>query len=140
MDAVAPSLIAASALVVVAYLTFLLNRKMQIEAAWRNDKLSYYREFIDSLATNIVGEATEETHKRFARASNNLLLIGSPAVLAAHHAYREHIRASNTNRDYSKDERLLAGLINAIRSDLGMQGQSISDEHARLWSAGPKPT
>jgi hypothetical protein len=141
MGGVASSLIAASGLVFVAYLTFLLNRRMQIEAAWRTDKLGYYREFIDSLGNNLVGESNDETHRRFARASNNLLLIGSPAVLIAHHTYREHIRVSNSDRDYKKDEPLLADLINAIRQDLGLKSDLLSSDHARLWASGrPLPT
>jgi hypothetical protein len=50
LGGIAPSLIAASGLVFVAYLTFLLNRRMQIEAAWRTEKLGYYKEFVDALA------------------------------------------------------------------------------------------
>ncbi len=143
MSDVAPSLIAAAALVIVAYLTFLLNRKMQIEAAWRTDKLGYYREFIDALGNNLVGEANDETHRRFARASNNLLLIGSPSVLTAHHAYRRHIRTGAPTRDFNLDEPLLADLINEIRRDLGMHGDTISADQARLWASGrplPQPT
>ena len=139
VSGIANSLIAAAGLVFVAYLTFVLNKRIEIGAAWRAEKLSYYKEFIDALAVNIQGEATVETHRRFARASNNLLLIGSKKVLAAHHAYREHIRVSNSNRDYDLDGPLLATLLNALRNDMDMPGGDLIDaKHARLWAAGVK--
>ena len=107
LNGIASSLIAAAGLVFVAYLTFVLNKRMQIEAEWRSQKLNYYREFMDALANNIEGETSKETHERFARASNNLLLIASKSVLDAHHAYREHIGFSNENRNYDLDSGLL---------------------------------
>ena len=140
LKGVADSLIAGTALLFVAYLTFVLNKRMQIEAEWRTQKLSLYREFLDALVGNIEGETTEESHKRFARASNNLLLIASKNVLVAHHAYRDQIAIANTNRDYDLDAPLLAGLLNALRADLNMlSGYMISPEQVRLWAAG-KPT
>ncbi len=139
MNGMTNSLIAAAGLILVAYLTFVFNRKIQIDAEWRNEKLTYYKEFIDALATNIQGEASDETHWRFARASNNLLLIGSQKVLTTHHLYREHIRVSNKERDYNLDAPLLASLLNAIRSDIGMPGgDSITKNQARLWASGIK--
>lgn len=136
MQALLGSAIGAAAVLIVAVLSFALNRKLQIEAAWRSEKLEYYKELIDSLAQNVEGMATVETHREFARASNNLLLVGSPAVLSAHQAYREHIAESNSRRDYSLDEGLLAALINAIRSDLRIPGGAVlTDDQARLWTS-----
>ena len=134
-DGIAGSLIAASGLAYVAYLSFVLNRRTQIEATWRSEKLTIYKEFSEALGANLVGEATPESHRRFARASNNLLLIAFSEVLEAHHRYREHIKVSSTERDYDQDGPLLAALLSAMRRDLDMKNAVITPTAARLWSA-----
>ncbi|MDQ2878123.1 MAG: hypothetical protein M3R41_03480 [Pseudomonadota bacterium] len=140
MGEIAPNLIAAATVILGAFVTFLLNRRMQLDAAWRTEKLSYYKEFIDALAQNVEGMANPETHRQFARASNNLLLIASTQVLSAHNAYREHIALSNTARDYTLDDNLLASLINAIRADLKMPGKArLGVDQARLWTSNKVP-
>ena len=136
MSALASSLIAAAALVLVALLSFFASRKLQAEAAWRNEKLEYYKELMDALAQNIEGDATASSHRELARASNNLLLVAPRSVLQAHHNYREHISRANKKRDYSLDSGLLATLINAMRNDLKMPQGSVSPDLVRLWRSG----
>ena len=109
MISLAASLVSGGALLAVAFLTFVFNKKLQIEAAWRDEKLGFYKEFMDSLSAAIEGDATPDGHLRFARATNNIHLIGSDAVLRAMHNYREHISLSNADRrDYDRDEELLS--------------------------------
>jgi hypothetical protein len=133
------SLVSAAALVIVAFLTFLLNKKLQIEAAWRDEKLGYYREFIDALSSAIEGDATPEGHLRFARATNNIHLVGSEEVLNTMHAYRDQIALSNSAiRDYDKDEALLSDLIVAMRHDLRMPNR-LSRVPIRLYASGNNP-
>ncbi|WP_326525815.1 hypothetical protein [Sphingomonas sp.] len=140
MIAIVPSLIAAVTVVLGALVTFILNRRMQLDAAWRSEKLEYYKELIDAVAQNVEGMASSDTQREFARASNNLLLIAPDEVLSAHHAYREHISHSNVGRDYSKDSQLLAALVDAIRSDLRMPGHTkFGPEQARLWTSNKRP-
>jgi len=138
LGTIAPSIVAAIAVLAGVFVTFLLNRRMQIEAAWRTEKLSYYKELFDALAQNVEGMSTADTHRQFARASNNLLLVGSAGVLETHREYREHIALSNTSRDYSRDDYLLANLINAVRHDLKMPGGPLSIQDARLWTSRRK--
>ena len=136
MSGLASSLIAAMALVVVALISFIANRKLQSDAAWRNEKLEYYKELMDALAQNIEGDSTPKTHRELARASNNLLLVAPKSVLVAHHAYREQISRANKSRDYSLDSGLLANLINAVRDDLKMpQDSPVPPNLVRLWRA-----
>ena len=42
-EGTAASLISAAALVLVAFFTFVMNKRIQIDAAWREEKLRYYR-------------------------------------------------------------------------------------------------
>jgi len=138
---VVSSLVSAAALVIVACLTFILNKKLQIEAAWRDEKLSFYKEFMDSLSAAIEGDATPEGHLRFARATNNTHLIASEDVLRAMHDYREHISLSNADkRDYDRDEELLSKLIVAMRRDLGMPNAfRTAILPIRLYASGNSP-
>jgi hypothetical protein len=133
--------VSAAALLLVAFLTFVLNKKLQIEAAWRDEKLKFYREFMDSLSSAIEGDATAEGHLRFARATNNVHLVGSVSVLKALHQYREHISIRNASRrDFDKDEALLSALIVAMRQDLGMpKSLRTSSLPVRLYASGNNP-
>ena len=124
------------AAIIAAFLSFYFNRKMQVEAAWRAVKLEYYQELIDAIASLVEGDDADEKHQDFARASNNLLLVASRPLLEAHHSYRDHISLSNQPRDRARDEPLLAGLINAIRTELQMPGGIIRPNEARLWASG----
>ena len=138
-DTLATSLISAAALVLVAFVTFVLNSRSQAAAAWRKKKLEYYEAFFDSLGQNVEGSDTEKSHRAFARETNNLLLIGSPQVLTALYEYRNHIRVGNPDRKYELDQPLLADLVRAIRKDLAMpHAKSVAEKHMQLWSAKPQ--
>ena len=134
------AVIPAFALILVAFVSFILNRRMTIEADWRKKKLEYYEYFFDSLAQITEGDSTPESHYEFARSSNDLLLIAPADVLSAHHAFRQHISLSNQSRDYEQDNVLLAALINAIRADLKIADLCpISTDDVQLWSSKAQP-
>lgn len=136
-DGLTASLVSAAALVIVAYVTYWLTRRSQDRAAWRTEKLEYYKEFVDALAMNVEGDDTEDTHLALARASNNLLLIAPKSVLQAHHAFREQIGILNKKRNHDLDAPLLADLLNAIRADLEMPTAApLPIELVRLWTSG----
>lgn len=138
-DILATSLISAAALVLVAFLTFVLNSRSQDAAAWRKKKLQYYEAFFDALGQNVEGVDTEKSHRAFARETNNLLLIGSPLVLEALYEYRSHIRVGNPKRDDDTDKRLLAKLVLAIRKDIAMpHAKKMAEKHMQLWSSQSK--
>jgi hypothetical protein len=135
-ETLATSMISAAALVLVAFLTFVLNSRSQDAAAWRKKKLEYYEAFFDALGQNVEGVDTEKSHRAFARETNNLLLVGSPLVLEALYEYRSHIRVGNPDRDYQLDKPLLANLVRAIRKDLAMpHAKKVAEKHMQLWSA-----
>ena len=138
LESLGDSLVSAAALLLVAYITFVFNKKLQIEAAWREEKLLYYKEFVNSMSDIIQGEETPEGHRRFARATNNLHLIASREVLLALHSYREQISTANcAARDLNQDDLLLASLVRAIRVDLRLpDSKTIDTAVVRLWASG----
>ena len=122
----------------VPSLSYYLTKKHELRVAQHNLKLSQYQEFMDALAGVIEGEATDEGHKRFGRATNTLQLVASNNVIVALHAYREEIRVSNQHRNIDKDEALLSRLVWEIRKDLNdAPTNNPSDFSARLWSSTP---
>ena len=136
---IASSLVSATALVIVALLTFALNERAKRAADWRNKKLEYYAGFFDSLAVNLEGYSNEESHRAFARQTNNMNLIASAEVLEALHAYRAHISVRDVERDYTQDNVLLANLVGAMRSDLKMPGGGkLTGDMVRLWTPGTR--
>ena len=137
---VASSLISASTLLVVALITFVANRYIQIEASWREEKLRYYREFVESISDIIEGDDTPDGHRKFAKATNNLHLVASPNALAALHQYREHISLKNhETRNKEADMILLAALFSEIRRDLKMARKANVDKAVvRLWASGAR--
>ncbi len=136
-DAFSASVISAASVVIVAFVSLLLNKRMQLDAAWRTEKLEYYKELMDAIAMNVEGDDTADSHREFARASNNLLLVAPKSVLNAHHTYRGHLSLKNQPRDKNIDERLLADLIQAMRDDLRMPNDQVIDTGSvKLWSSG----
>lgn len=92
---VVTALIALFGSVLGAILTFWFTKRKEREAEWRKEKLAYYKVFIESLSGVVEGDSSAEGHKRFAVATNNLLLFAPQAVITALNEFRHEIRVSN---------------------------------------------
>jgi hypothetical protein len=137
------TLVAAAAAIVTPSLTYGLTKWHERNVAQHNLKLGQYQEFMDALAGLIEGEAAEEDHRRFGRATNTLQLVASNNVIVALHAYREQISYSNQDRRCDADDRrLLSKLVWEIRKDLNDPPTPTASEFsACLWASGPpKPS
>jgi Zn-dependent protease with chaperone function len=131
-DGIATSFISAAALVLVAFITFVLNRRMELSAAWRNKKLEYYEALVDALARMVAADDPEAAYD-FARESNNIHLVAPTSVLQALHAYRLQPRTTADSFDQAESNSLLANLLKAIRLDMGLpQAEDIDGRHVQL--------
>ena len=131
-EGIATSFISAAALVLVAFITFVLNRKMELAAAWRNKKLEYYEALMDALARMVASDDPEAAYD-FARESNNIHLIAPVPVLEALHAFRLQPRSQVQGFDQAAHNSLLANLLKAIRIDIGLpQADDIDGQHVQL--------
>lgn len=123
--------------ILAAVLTYRATKAREREAEWRKEKLAYYKAFIESLSGIVRGDATEEGHRLFAKATNNLLLFAPQSVVHAVNAFRIEISLSNQNRTPAKHDSLLAALLLAIRSDIGVHPKDDPKTFAPLlWSSG----
>ena len=131
------ALIALLGSILGALLTYLFTKRREREAEWRKEKLAYYKAFIESLSGIVEGDSSPEGHKSFAKATNNLLLFAPQFVISALNEFRHEIRATNINRTQEEHDRLLAGLLLAIRRDIGVSpNDELSTFKPILWSSG----
>ena len=68
----------------------------------------------------VIGDASPEGHKLFAKATNSLLLFAPQYAIEALNKFRAEIRVSNPDRSLEKHDKLLAELRLAIRRDVGV--------------------
>jgi hypothetical protein len=133
------ALITAGATVIVTAVTFGLTKAKEREAEWRKQKLDHYKEFIAALNDIIGPPAPVPARIRFASASNNIYLVGSPPVLVALRRYLDHTADSNLNRANENHDELLTTLIFAIRDDLGIDPNRPDTDYVfRMWAGHPR--
>ena len=130
--------ITAIAGVFASALTFYLTRRKEREAEWRAQKLAHYKEFMAALNAIVGPPATTEEKVCFANASNNIFLVGSPAVLIALRGYLDETAESNVNKSDRRHDETLTALIFAIRDDIGLKPNRPSEPYEfRLWAGKP---
>jgi hypothetical protein len=134
---VAETLIAATASIAVAALSYLFTKMKEREADWRKYKFDQYREFLCSVSGIVGSDSTPEGQQSFAKASNTLHLIGSKGVIEALHHSQDGIKTSNRKLSDERHDTLLSRLIWEIRRDVQIPGTpEASDFSARLWCSG----
>jgi hypothetical protein len=123
--------------VVAAVTTYWFTKKREGEAEWRQQKLVYYKIFVESLSGVVEGDSTPEGHQAFAKATNNLLLFAPQHVIEAVNAFRDEIRISNPSRTQEHHDKLLTALFLAIRQDIGViPHDNPSTFSPILWASG----
>ena len=75
-EAIIVAIIAASASIVVAALTFYLTKRYELYVQWRSEKMNHYRILFSALSDLAVdGTDKDDANKRFALASTILISI-----------------------------------------------------------------
>ena len=98
-----------------AGLTYLLTRRREREADWRELELDRYQEYVAALSGIVEGHATPEGHIRYVHAVNTLTLVASPAVVRALYAYPDYNSFSNVgNKSIDQHDRLMTALFDAV--------------------------
>ena len=133
-DAVVASAISAAAVIIAALATFYANARLQAHVRWREQKISYYQDYFDALATFVGGPVNAENELALAREANNLHLIASTTVLDRLHDYQSFCRDPEKNADFERHNILLARLISEARRDLGLVGRELKARHINLLS------
>jgi hypothetical protein len=105
----------------VASLSYAFTKRHQLEAQWRESKLTHYRALLSSISDVAVDNSDNGAHKRFALAVNTVALVGPQAVVAAVLAFHEGIQRSNPKWSLELHDRLLTALVFEIRRDLDIR-------------------
>jgi hypothetical protein len=133
------AVITAIAGVFATALTFYLTRQKEREADWRSQKLAHYKAFMVALNAIVGPPASTKEKVAFADASNNLFLVGSPAVLVALRHYIDETAESKIEKDIDHHDECLTELIFAIRDDIGLKPNRPKEPYKfRLWTGKPR--
>ena len=135
--AIFTSLVALLSSILVAVFTYWFTKRREREAEWRKEKLAHYKSFVESMSGVVEGDACEEGHKAYAKATNNLMLLAPQSVILALNEFRNEMSVSNPNRTKEEHDRLLATLLLAIRRDIGViPKDEPHDFQPILWASG----
>lgn len=118
------AIVSAVGSVAAAIVSYHFSRKREIEADWRNQKLTHYRELLSALSdTAIHGINHSKAQERFANAFNTIALVAPQAVLQNLLNFHDEIRHTNPNPSKKRHDDLLTSMVYEIRKDLGIMPQ-----------------
>ena len=113
------------------------SKSREREAEWRKEKLAYYKEFVECLSGILQGDETPEGHRKYARATNNLLLLSPQSVLDALYAFHNATAVGNETDNPETQQLRINELLLAIRKDVGVYPPDKPGMfNVTLWPAG----
>ena len=113
------AIISASASIVVAALSFALNKRAERITALQQRKINHYKELLDALSDIVVdGTNKEDAQQRFANAVNTIALVAPQSVVEALMRFHDEVKFSNPNRTEEGHDKALKVLLLAIRKSL----------------------
>jgi hypothetical protein len=111
--------IAALSSVVAAFVSYHFSRKREIEADWRNQRLTQYRELLSSLSDAAIhGINSNKAQERFANAFNTIALVAPQPDLNRLLEFHDEIRFGNPDPSRDRHDELLTRLVFEIRRDM----------------------
>ncbi|NVJ67376.1 MAG: hypothetical protein HWE16_12890 [Gammaproteobacteria bacterium] len=134
MENVLIAVIAASASIIVASITYLFSKSKEREADWRKKKLEMYHELFSAISGIVDGDSTPEAQKQFAKSTNTLGLIASVDVIEA----MQELRVATKPENREKHDEVLTKFIIAVRKDMGLPLSVEPNFTYTLWSSGVK--
>ena|SRR3972149_2817421 len=113
------AIISACASIVVAALSFALNKRAERKAALQQRKVTHYQELLNALSDLAVdGTDKEKANQRFANAVNTIALVAPQYVIEALMRFHDEVKFSNPNKSQEGHDRALKELLLAIRKSL----------------------
>jgi len=134
------AIISAATSIVIASLSYFLSKKREVEAEWRKQKLTQYRELLSSLSDCAIdGINHDEAQRRFSQAFNTIALVAPQRVIQVLLAFHDEIAFSNPNPSKGRHDQLLKELVLAIRQDMKLSPADEPDNFQfRLIGRAPK--
>ena len=120
MDAtIKVAIISAAASIIVASLSFVLNKSAERQDALQQRKLNHYKELLSAISDLAVdGSNKEKANIRFANAVNTIALVAPQNVIDALMAFHDEVKFSNQNRSSEMHDKKLNELLLSIRASL----------------------
>lgn len=132
------AIITVSGSMVVAAVSFLLNKMWERKADWQRRKIEHYTEFLTAMSGIVEQRGSSvEAHCRYADAANTIALVAPQCVIEAMMDFHDEIGASNLDKSTERHDRLLSRLLLAIRSDIGVSKDHPDTFVFRLMGAPP---
>ena len=124
--------------ILLAGFTYWSTKSKERDSELRKEKLEYYKKFIESINETIEGDKTPDGNLKFAKASNNLMLMAPQSVIEALNQFRDEISISNSaHSTLENHDRLLSTLMYEIRKDLKISPKDKKDQlRIKLWASG----
>jgi len=133
------AVISASASIVVAVVSLVLNKRAERRDSLQQRKLEHYRELLCAISDLAVdGTDNAEANRRFARATNTIALVAPQSVIRALMAFHQEVKFSNPNRTPAGHDEKLKKLLLEIRKSLELPFEdNPSTFHFHLVGAAP---
>ncbi len=113
------AIISASASIIVAAISFVLNKRAERKTALQQRKVAHYQELLNSLSDLAVdGTDKDKANQRFANAANTIALVAPQYVIETLMRFHDEVKFSNPNKSPDGHDRALKELLLAIRKSL----------------------
>jgi hypothetical protein len=115
------AIISASASVIIAALTFALNKRAERKTALQQNKTVHYQKLLNAISDLAVdGTDKNEANMRFANAANTIALVAPQYVISALMEFHDEVKHSNPNKSSVNHDRKLILLLIAISKSLAL--------------------
>lgn len=115
------AIVTAAATIVVAVVSFMLNKRAQRQDAIQDRKLAHYEKLPASISDLAVdGTDKEEANERFAHNVNTIALVAPQPVITALMDFHEEVRFSNPNRTDEGSQHKLKILLLEMRKSMNL--------------------
>jgi hypothetical protein len=126
--------------IIVAFLTYYLTKKKEINLKELEFKLEKYNDFLSGFSEIGSGYKTYEAHNKVANSTNLLNLIASKEVLEKTFSLFEYVENhSDESFDIKEQNRLTDEIIISMRKDLKQNYNKLKGFKFKLMSPGIRP-
>jgi hypothetical protein len=113
------AIISASASIIVAALSFALNKRAERKFVLQQRRVAHYRELLNALSDLAVdGTDKEKANQRFANAANTITLVAPQYLIESLMRFHDEVKFSNPNKSQEGHDRALKELLLALRKSL----------------------
>ncbi|UIR57455.1 hypothetical protein LZQ00_06455 [Sphingobacterium sp. SRCM116780] len=114
------AIISATASIIVATVSFILNKRAERRDYLQQKRLAHYQELLASISDLAIKQDLAKANLRFANAVNTIGLIAPQNVITALMEFHREIRISNPNFSIEGHDTRLKVLILEIRKSLNL--------------------